>query len=521
MKKNISSILAALALLFSLESSFPLMVSAGSELIEIPFPVEFVSGDGFVAAGSSMIKRIDPIWPNSSTNLTYRWTENEGAVIIHEKVCEGLDTSAINLTGINFDGSVIVGYIHGEDSGEERYRSYSLRWTELTGFLYCFVGPTGPPSSMVYDISGDGSVMTGVYGSVYEYNAFIWRETSGLDVLEKPSLCSGFIDTIVSGDGQTIVGNCDGHFIRWRESTGFEDLGTGRAVDLSTDGDVIVGEVGGQAFKYTDLNGIQQIGSFSPVAADAECLTIVGSSVVWEEGVGVQPIEDYLLSRGIDIVAEGWSSITVTDISNDGRVIAGSGFSEMIIIDNMDDDLMTTEPDPWDWSNIDPGGYDDFVQYAPPGDGNNWAIWSVPELTVIGAYPVYAQWSEADNHAPDATYTIFSGYYGSEDVVVDQRIDGGQFNYLGDLHFGIMYPSPEYYYIKLSDSLSGYVIADAVKILSRKGWIAKLGLSPEDSDNDCDVDGADLYSNFLADGENPDPNRVQDFAEVYGKAVCP
>lgn len=67
-------------------------------------------------------------------------------------------------------------------------------------------------------------------------------------------------------------------------------------------------------------------------------------------------VEDYLLDRGIDVASEGWTITSVSDISDDGRVIIGTGFHhggvrkgwmatmDVAVVDNRDDPFSKTAP---------------------------------------------------------------------------------------------------------------------------------------------------------------------------------
>ena len=86
------------------------------------------------------------------------------------------------------------------------------------------------------------------------------------------------------------------------------------------------------------------------------------------------------------------------------------------------------------------------------------ATWT-PDLAA-DTYSVYARWKASSNRATNATYTI---YYdgGSDTLVVNQQINGDQWNLLGACPFAVGTSG----YVELNDQgAHGYVIADAV------GW---------------------------------------------------
>ncbi len=95
---------------------------------------------------------------------------------------------------------------------------------------------------------------------------------------------------------------------------------------------------------------------------------------------------------------------------------------------------------------------------APP----NQVIWHTGHGQA-GEYEVYARWSAHPNRASDATYKI-QHESGESDVVVNQQVSGGSWNYLGNYILG---PDSQ---IRLSDQANGYVIADAVQLV----WVPPI-----------------------------------------------
>jgi uncharacterized membrane protein len=84
----------------------------------------------------------------------------------------------------------------------------------------------------------------------------------------------------------------------WTEATGFVGLGGvgGGALDVSFDGSVIVGSSGGVAF-------------------------------IWDAQHGMRSLQQVLTDElGLDL--SGWSLTSASGISDDGRVIAGTGLFE-------------------------------------------------------------------------------------------------------------------------------------------------------------------------------------------------
>jgi RHS repeat-associated protein len=101
----------------------------------------------------------------------------------------------------------------------------------------------------------------------------------------------------------------------------------------------------------------------------------------------------------------------------------------------------------------------DAVMLLPPGAAPNSAVWT-PNVAQAGTYEVYARWTQHSNRATDATYTVTHAS-GSNQIAVDQQVNGGAWNLLGTFAF-----SPgSVHNVTLTDLANGYVIADAVRLV--------------------------------------------------------
>jgi len=143
-----------------------------------------------------------------------------------------------------------------------------------------------------------------------------------------------------------------------------------------------------------------------------------------------------------------------TDTETKERYITVSDIE--IIIDNLDGDFDTIGT--WNTSTSRPGYYSNNYQYNTEGAGNDSATWSftIPEA---GTYKVLAWWSAYSTRASNAPYTI-NHVLGNTMVRVDQRINGGQWNELGDFYF-----EPGDYSVILTDDSDDTVIADAIRLM--------------------------------------------------------
>ncbi|MBK8065228.1 MAG: hypothetical protein IPK29_15170 [Betaproteobacteria bacterium] len=116
----------------------------------------------------------------------------------------------------------------------------------------------------------------------------------------------------------------------------------------------------------------------------------------------------------------------------------------------------------------------DAVKVQPVNAAPNTASWTV-SLGQAKTYRVYARWTQHPNRATDAKYTV-SHAGGSQTVVVNQEVGGGQWNLLGTYAFGAGAAT-----VTLTDEADGYVIADAVRWVpedaqpNRAVWTPNVG----------------------------------------------
>ncbi len=98
------------------------------------------------------------------------------------------------------------------------------------------------------------------------------------------------------------------------------------------------------------------------------------------------------------------------------------------------------------------------------GDGSKKAVW-IFQIDVPGEYEVSALWASKSTRAPNAPYTISNNNTTLGTVLVDQRVNGGQFNLLGTymLEAGTLE-------VVLTNKASGQVVADAVQISTSQPW---------------------------------------------------
>ncbi|MDY6892740.1 MAG: cytochrome c3 family protein [Chloroflexota bacterium] len=131
---------------------------------------------------------------------------------------------------------------------------------------------------------------------------------------------------------------------------------------------------------------------------------------------------------------------------------AQDGYTE-VIVDSADAEYVGS----WSTSSSSIHRYGPDLSYLPAGSGANTATFT-PTLPQAGSYNVYAWWTQHNNRASNAPYTIYySG--GNETVLTSQKDGGGGWTYLGTYDFDAGTDG----YAVFSDDADGYVIADAMK----------------------------------------------------------
>jgi len=96
---------------------------------------------------------------------------------------------------------------------------------------------------------------------------------------------------------------------------------------------------------------------------------------------------------------------------------------------------------------------------VPAGASPNTATWTL-NVPAAGSYGVYARWTAHPNRATDAKFTV-NHASGSTQVTANMEQGGGDWNLLGTYNFNAGSAT-----VTLSDQANGYVIADAVMLVS-------------------------------------------------------
>lgn len=249
-------------------------------------------------------------------------------------------------TGLSADGYVTVGHERSRSGGSSAFWFSEGRGRTLLGRLSAEEG------AMARAVSADGQVAVGDSGA----EAFRWRAETGQVAL--PALAPGREASArdCSADGAVIVGrarNSLGNLeaVLWsgEQVIALGDLPGGthasEATAVSPDGAVAAGvsDAGGRtAFRWTDETGMEPLPCPEGQAASAcdfrphgiaeagalvvGCATLDGSqtAVAWTAATGTVPVAELLARRGRDDL-QGWQLDCATDVSANGRLIAGAG----------------------------------------------------------------------------------------------------------------------------------------------------------------------------------------------------
>lgn len=208
----------------------------------------------------------------------------------------------------NQNGSVIVGRSDSTDGVQ------AFRWTLTNGMVGLGDLPGGSFESKAIAVNADGSVVTGTSLSAQGEEPFIWSDATGMTGLDgHPTNFIWSRAANISADGTTVVGT----ITRWFDPANpdpFHTYPTG--------------------FFWTQASGMQYISSksmngtiynFTPTNSTPDGSVIAGNVYqkdifLWTERSGIRLLSDY---PGIDLT--GWKIDETLGVSDDGRVVVGSG----------------------------------------------------------------------------------------------------------------------------------------------------------------------------------------------------
>jgi uncharacterized membrane protein len=240
------------------------------------------------------------------------------------------EAPALIAKAMSDDGSVIVGW----DGYSQINSKRAFRWTDATG-----VQPIAfnDPFSYATGVSGDGRVIIGTTATTWDgfgEKAFRWSETEGTTYLGSITASGRNVPAAVSYDGAFIVGTAFGHSgtqaYRWSAIAGIVPLNIPNgfsasvAADVTADGTKIVGQLIG------DSSGVGFSGWSEPTTdfgfQDPDYNAATRHAMIWDSANGTRVLKDVLVNEfGLDDQLAGWSLLSASSISADGKVIGGVG----------------------------------------------------------------------------------------------------------------------------------------------------------------------------------------------------
>jgi len=209
--------------------------------------------------------------------------------------------------GVSGDGEVVAGRAEAGSIGLPA--GMAVRWTQATGMQGLGYTRPGHNYSEAAAISRDSTTIVGHSKSAGNYDAFVWREGTGMQILSPlagPAPASFAFG--VNHDGSFIVGQSGPSAIATMWTDGQpSNLATGstwhssRARAVNDDGTVVAGML------MRTSTSQQEAG-------------------VWTPARGFEPLADFLLLHGVAL-PEGWSLWDCFAVSADGQTFAGAARS--------------------------------------------------------------------------------------------------------------------------------------------------------------------------------------------------
>ena len=226
--------------------------------------------------------------------------------------------------GVSGDGSTVVGV-----SG-----TMAFRWTTGSG-IQDLGKLAGASLAGAYAANYDGSIIVGD-STKSQSRAFKWSQSSGMEALDVPSSSGrwGWSNTMafgISSNGLSISGyglDTSYHSLKWGAPSYSLSIGQPGSMSWGTSGNgqVTVGALYDRIYKWSTINGAQDLGDGYARGANYDGSVIVGSSGVnafrWDESGGLQIIgsgEAISTSADGSIVVGHAGSSAFAWTTNDGR----------------------------------------------------------------------------------------------------------------------------------------------------------------------------------------------------------
>jgi hypothetical protein len=269
---------------------------AGADGARTSVPLRYtarMSGDGATI--------FDSVRTTLGAQALVRWTEGGGVETLDELPVPG----AAELGGVSYDGTSVVGYSF------DGARSVPFRWTAEGGIEDLGALPAGADGARPTAISADGSTIAGfTFTQSREIDVFRWTAANQFQVMAPAVPLTYRIDAgtqFLSADGGILAGaallNGVPSLVRWGTGgTAVASAELAFVTDMTPDGSALVG--------YTSDTGFL----WSPPVVEP---------TTPPSAFDVTRVEALLEQSGAD--ATGWALQSITNISDDGRIVYGEG----------------------------------------------------------------------------------------------------------------------------------------------------------------------------------------------------
>lgn len=277
------------------------VVNANGTRTVVPIPEAFATDVRITADGASVFGGV----PNGTgARRLVRWTENGGLETLGDFPLLA-DAVSWELGAVSQDGTVVVG------SADDGTRLVPFRWTAADGLEELGALPEGVTSARPTAISADGSTVAGFTGrNPNASDIFRWTAQNQVEIMGTGIPLGAWPQgetLLLSSDGAILAGaalvNGAVNLVRW--GTGGTAVASAElpfVMDMTPDGSVLVGSASSSGFLWRP-----------PVVE----LTTPASAY------NVTRVETLLEQSGAD--GTGWALQSVTNVSDNGRIIYGTG----------------------------------------------------------------------------------------------------------------------------------------------------------------------------------------------------
>ena len=250
-----------------------------------------ISGDGAIVFGQ--------VRTPAGARTLGRWTESGGLEVLSE-LSQLTSALQFEIGAVSHDGALVVG------SSYDGTSFTPFRWTEAGGLADLGTLPEGITGARATAVSADGSTIAGfTVGSLIEADVFRWTAQDQLQIMGPAYPLASFpqASTLLLGtDGGVLAATIlNQGMVRFSPAGAQATTEAVFPADMTADGSVVVGNIGnGGGFLWRPPT----------------------EPLVPSETYGVTSVET-LLAQSAD--STGWALQSITNISDDGRIIYGTG----------------------------------------------------------------------------------------------------------------------------------------------------------------------------------------------------